>query len=127
MTIAGKDVDYLVILTSLAGSKNNINFLKQGKGRTESKMQYTLASMMYGSVIKDNILFLHAFSGADTTSAFFKQGKLKFVNLMGNDGELQELVAVSKKPHADPKRLLKQENPSSFICMGTKNMNPLAT
>lgn len=101
VTIVGEDVDLLVILTALAGSNNNIHFLKQGKGNTENKL-YTQSSMKYGSVIKDNILFLHAFSGADTTSAFYKKGKLKFVNLLEKHEELQELAAVFKKPHADP-------------------------
>lgn len=58
--------------------------------------------MKYRSVIKNNILFLHAFSGADTISASFKHWKLKFGNLLEKHEELQELVAVLKKPYADP-------------------------
>ena len=112
VTIVGEDVDLLVILTALAGSKHNIYFLKQGKGKTKNKL-YTQASMKYGSDIKDNILFLHPFSGANTTSAFFKQGKLKFVSLLKNHEELQELVAVFKKPHADPTKIVEAEK--SFI------------
>ncbi|XP_054709324.1 kinesin-like protein KIF11-A [Uloborus diversus] len=32
--------------------------------------------------IRENILFLHAFSGCDTTSALFRQGKKKFVKIL---------------------------------------------
>jgi hypothetical protein len=32
--------------------------------------------------VADHILFLHAFSGCDTTSALFNQGKMKFINVL---------------------------------------------
>ena len=81
ITTVGEDVDLQVILTAVAESKHNIYFLKQGKARAENKV-YTQASFKFESEIKDNILFLHSFSGADTTSAFFRQGKLKIVSLL---------------------------------------------
>ena len=81
VTIVGEDVDLLIILTALVGSKTNIYILKPGRGNTDSKL-YIATSMKFGSVSKDNILFLHTFSGADTTSAFFRQGKLKFIRLL---------------------------------------------
>ena len=106
VTIVGEDVDLLVILTAaLAESKHNLYLLKQGKGRAENKV-YSQASLKCESEIKDNILFLHAFSGADTTSAFFRQGKLKFVSLLKKHVELQDLVAVFQNPHADPEKMV---------------------
>ena len=81
ITIVGEDVDLLVILTAVAESKHNIYFLKQGKARAENKV-HTQASFKFESKIEDNILFLHAFRGADTTSAFFRQGKLKIESLL---------------------------------------------
>ena len=56
VTIVGEDVDLLVILTELAESKQNIFFLKQGRGKTETKL-YIQASIKYESDIKDHILF----------------------------------------------------------------------
>ena len=55
-TIVGEDVDLLVILTELAESKQNIFFLKQGSGKTESKL-YTQASIKYESDSRVHILF----------------------------------------------------------------------
>ncbi len=104
VTIVGEDVDLLIILTALVGSRTNIYILKPGRGNTESKL-YTPTSMKYGSVIKDNILFLHAFSGSDTTSAFFRQGKLKFIRLMEKHEELKDLVAVFKEPSAESAKI----------------------
>lgn len=124
VTIVGEDVDLLVIMTALAESKHNINFLKQGKGKTENKL-YTPDSMKYGSVIKSNILFLHAFSGTDTTSAFFKQGKLKFVNLLEKHEELQELVALFKKPHVDPAKIAEAGRSFIFRLYGNRECESL--
>ena len=104
VTIVGEDVDLLVILTALAGLKTNINILKQGKGNTESKL-YSPHCMKFGSTIKDNILFLHAFSGSDTTSAFFRQGKLKFLKVLEKHEELQQAASVFKEPSAEPEKL----------------------
>ena len=50
--------------------------------------------------MKENILFLHAISGCDTTSSFFRQGKLKFVKLLEKDERLQEIAKVFKKSDA---------------------------
>lgn len=101
VTIVGEDIDLLIILTALGGSKTNVYFLKPGKGNTESKL-YTPSCMKFGSVIKDNILFLQAFSKADTTCAFFRQGKLKFISLLEKHEELQDLVAKFQEPFAEP-------------------------
>lgn len=57
--------------------------------------------MIFGSVIKDNIFFLNAFSGADATSAIFEKGKLKFVSLLEKHEELHDLVAVFKQLYAE--------------------------
>lgn len=81
VVIVGEDVDLLVILTALTGSNPNICFLKQGKGNIDNKL-YTPTSLKYSSIVRDNILFVHAFSGCDTTSAFFNQAKLKFLKLL---------------------------------------------
>lgn len=43
---------------------------------------------MYGDVIADNLLFLHAFSGCDTTSAAYNMDKLKFLITLEKHPEL---------------------------------------
>ena len=104
VTIVGEDVDLLIILTALAGYNSNIYMLKPGRGNTESKL-YTPSSTNFGLTIKNNILFLHAFSGGDTTSAFFRQGKLKFVKLLEKNELLQDLVSIFREPFADPEKI----------------------
>lgn len=73
--IIGEDVDLLVILIGLYNSPT-VYFLKPGKGNITQKI-YSPMSAVDRTVAK-NILFLHAMSGCDTTSALYNQGKVEF-------------------------------------------------
>ncbi|GBM66568.1 hypothetical protein AVEN_251982-1 [Araneus ventricosus] len=50
--------------------------------------------------VKDNILFLRAFSGCDPTSAIFKQWKMKFAKFLDKDAGIQNTAEVFKNHHA---------------------------
>ncbi|GBN66329.1 hypothetical protein AVEN_262007-1 [Araneus ventricosus] len=50
--------------------------------------------------VKDNILFLHAFSGFDSTSAVSRQEKMKFAKLLDKDAGIQKATEVFKTHHA---------------------------
>lgn len=63
---------------------------------------YSAHSLKGGSCIEKNILFLHAFSGCDTTSALFQQGKLKFLTVLGKNEPLSEVIEIFKNPTANP-------------------------
>lgn len=77
--IVGEDVDLLVLLTALGNSHENIYLLKPGKGKTVNRI-YSSHSLQGDETVKNNIFFLHAFSGCDTTSALFNQGKMRIFN-----------------------------------------------
>ncbi|GBN69913.1 hypothetical protein AVEN_50328-1 [Araneus ventricosus] len=49
--------------------------------------------------VKD-ILFLHAFSRCDSTSAIFRQGKTKFTELLDKDAGIRKAAEVFKTHHA---------------------------
>lgn len=93
VVIVGEDVDLLVLLTQLAPLDSNIYFLKPNRGNTELEKQqvYCNNSFKYKE-LKKYILFLHAFTGCDTTSCFYKQGKNKLIKLFLNDYNLQKLA-----------------------------------
>ncbi|GBL74792.1 hypothetical protein AVEN_243648-1 [Araneus ventricosus] len=78
----------------MAASTNteNIFFLKPGSGKAEDTL-YCAANLNIGPQIRDNILFLRAFSGCDTTSAVFRQGMKKFLNVL-NSTELRKVVNI---------------------------------
>lgn len=84
--IVAEDVDVLVILSQLAYAKTNIYLLKVGKGK-DAKQFYRCDSFKYPQ-LQNYVSFLHAFSGCDTTSAFYMQGKIKFVDILNNNLQL---------------------------------------
>ena len=84
--LIGEDIDLLVILTQYA-SINTVYFFKSGKGNVNDCI-YDSNSFKYLKV-KKLIGFLHAFTGCDTTSCFFKQGKNKLIKTLSDDVVLQ--------------------------------------
>lgn len=84
--IVGEDVDLLVILTQIAQSKKNLYLLKPSRGKVEQKF-FSSDSFVHPE-IKDLICFTHAFTGCDTTSALYKQGKAKLIKLLNNDNDV---------------------------------------
>ncbi|GBN35230.1 hypothetical protein AVEN_75858-1 [Araneus ventricosus] len=80
VVVVGEDIDLLVIMAASINSEN-IFFLKPGKGKAENAL-YCAATLNIAPQIRDNILFLHAFSGCDNISALFREGKKKFINVL---------------------------------------------
>ncbi|GBL79122.1 hypothetical protein AVEN_92373-1 [Araneus ventricosus] len=70
VVVVGEDIDLLVIIAASTNSEN-IFFLKPGRGKAEDAL-YCAATLNIAPQIRDNILFLHAFSGCDNKSALFK-------------------------------------------------------
>lgn len=98
--IVGEDVDLLVLLTALGAACQNVYFLKPGKGKILQRL-YSSHSLSHGKIVTDNILFLHAFSGCDTTSALFNQGKVKFLTILKKHKNLQEVIQVFQDSNAE--------------------------
>lgn len=101
VVIVGEDIDLLVLLTAFAPNSNTIYFLKPGKGQSSSTL-YSPFNFKYSSIVKSNILFLHALSGCDSTSAIFRQGKMKFVKFLEKYSHLQQVANVFNNQHATP-------------------------
>ena len=85
--IIGEDIDLLVILTQHEPS-NTVYFLKPSKENVNDCI-YDSNSFKYLKV-KMLIGFLHAFTGCDTTSGFFKQGENKLIETLSDDVVLQQ-------------------------------------
>ncbi|GBN93293.1 hypothetical protein AVEN_122342-1 [Araneus ventricosus] len=80
VVVVGEDIDLLVTIAASINSEN-IFFLKPRRGKTEDAL-YCAATLNIAPQIRDNILFLHAFSGCDTISVLFRQVKKKFINVL---------------------------------------------
>ncbi|XP_071574804.1 uncharacterized protein [Temnothorax nylanderi] len=101
VVIVGEDIDLLIILTGIANeTQNNVYFMKPGK-RKSAKCLYSSTSLQ-DPTLAEHILFYHAFTGCDTTSALFNQGKIKITLLLKKTDDLREDINSFKDSYADP-------------------------
>lgn len=101
--VIGEDVDLLVLLTAKAREIPNVYFRKPGRGNKEDVF-YSPQSFQYNDSIAKCILFVHAFnafSGCDTTSALFNQGKIRFLKTLEKNPTLTEAIQVFDDPNAE--------------------------
>lgn len=91
--VIGEDMDLLIILIARTPIDKEIFLLKPGKGKVEQKI-YSSRSFDQHKNIRDLILFLHAFSGCDTTSALFHKGKTASLKLIKKRLDLQSAVKI---------------------------------
>lgn len=98
VVVIGEDVDLLVILIGLC-HHTNVYFLKPGKCKSTQNIYSPISAI--DRISAKHILFLHAMSGCDTTSALYNQGKIKFHKILKNNNDLQNEVEVFKNPDVD--------------------------
>ena len=118
VTIIGEDIDLLVLLTALASSHDNIYFKKSGRGNAPCVF-YSSNSFKYDP---QAILFLHVFSGCDTTSAPFGHGKAKFCSALQKQPNLIEVVSAFRKSEATPDQIGKAGE-KFFVALYGGDMN----
>lgn len=93
--IVGEAVDLLVLLTGWVHGYENIFYHKLGRGGTPEILygRNCLVSR-YSHSVRYNILFLHAFSGCDTTAAAYNIGKTKVLSTLPNNDSLLKAVEL---------------------------------
>lgn len=100
--VVAEDIDILVLITGLTPPDQKIYFLKVEKGHKSQRI-FSSKSLDARPFIRDNILFLHAVTGTDTTSAFFRKGKKLVVEnldtLVGRNTGLKTAIENFKDPH----------------------------
>ena len=102
--IVGEDIDLLVILILKKHKPyNTIYFSKPGKGNIQDSI-YDSNSFKH-STLPYLLTFIHAFTGCDTASGFFKQGKNEIIKILLNDSGLQKQVQCFYDPNATPQAL----------------------
>ena len=84
--IIAEDVDILVILSQLFPNDKKVYLFKPSKGDVGDKL-YNSNNFIYPD-LKHLLGFIHAFTGCDTTSAFYLQGKQKIIKLLHDDNDL---------------------------------------
>lgn len=90
--VAGEDIDLLVMLTGIS-QQREIFFKKCGRSKATDVIYSSIFSSKYTSK-PELFLFIHAFSGCDSTSAFFGQGKMKMLSMFEKNPDLEKEAAI---------------------------------
>lgn len=98
VTIVREDVDLLVLLNGLASSVNNVYFQKSSKGESDSLFSSTSFNHGELSFTPGLVLFVHAFSACDTTSALFWHGKIKMLDVLQKHPWLIDVATIFLQP-----------------------------
>ncbi|XP_031335335.1 uncharacterized protein LOC116165167 isoform X2 [Photinus pyralis] len=97
VVVVGEDVDLLVIMIGTLTS-SNVYFLKPGKGKHLPSVYHPSSTI--DKCLAEHILFIHAVSGCDSTSALFKQGKVKFIKTLTKYPDLSVYIRQFRSPRA---------------------------
>lgn len=92
--LIGEDTDLLVLLTALSDPKRSITFRKPGKGLKPDTDYISNHVQNALGDLRDYVLFLHAVTGCDTTSAPYRQGKKKAFKLLKQSETLRNTVNI---------------------------------
>jgi len=104
--VVGEDINLLVLLIARTPAEKEIYFLKLGKAKVKTTIY---SSKSFGSYIKskDHILFLHAVTGCDTTSALFAKDKAKSLKILEKRDDLRTATEVFNKKNCSPQLIVK--------------------
>lgn len=97
VAVVGEDVDLAVLLIALTPPTQDIILLKPGRGKTKTVALSSQEMQQHGF---EHILFLHSFTGCDTTSATFRRSKVGFSKLYLKSDIIKEAAVIFYKPTA---------------------------
>ena len=80
VVVVGEDIDLLIILTAISNQRE-ILYNKCGRSKASDVMYSSIASSK-SSLKPELFLFIHAFSGCDSTSCFFGLGKKQMMSIV---------------------------------------------
>jgi len=84
----------------LANSEDKLIFLRPGKGVVPKKL-YVISELTASTeALKPSIMFAHAFTGCDSTSATYNRGKVRFWNMPKQSESLQAVGQIFNNARA---------------------------
>ena len=111
VNVVADDTDVLILLIyHWKPSMADIYFHSEAKKSQKKGLvvfKISDLSSNIGQVITANILFLHAWSGCDTTSATYGHGKTSLLKKIKNSEELQQISSSMCDPDATAEQLVK--------------------
>ena len=74
-TLIGEDTDLLILLLYYAGMNNRGVYFRSDKSKAPKVYNISEMKQVLGSDLCSQLLFIHAFTGCDTTSRIFSVGQ----------------------------------------------------
>ncbi|GBM13423.1 hypothetical protein AVEN_54426-1 [Araneus ventricosus] len=108
--------------TALASQSATFSF-KSGRGNSPKNL-FSASSFKHSQCMKNDLPFLQAFSGCDTSSSFYRQGK-KIVKLILRNKTLLQITQVFMSKHTHPDSIADTEQNLLVALYGRKDDNTL--
>lgn len=106
VAVAASDTDILAMLIQRREPSQKLWFFAPGtSGRAGKAHNIEEVQKRLGRV-KSVILFAHAFTGCDTTSAIFNKGKASLLKILQGNEELCKEIEVFSQPDADVEKIV---------------------
>ena len=118
--VVGEDTDLLILMTALAKPDTDIKMLIP---ENKNRQNHIFSSKTIQNALGDmtaNLLFLHAVTGYDTTSASYRKGKHSPFNILKQDHSLQHKVEVFNGPQASADYIAEAGEPFLLAIYGVK-------
>lgn len=103
VAVIGEDVDLAVLLVAKTPTDRDILLVKPGRGKVKT-IVYSSQQLQQELKMKDNahLLFLHAFTGCDSTSAAYRKSKVGFVKMYQKSKIIQRAADVFASGSSSP-------------------------
>lgn len=118
--MVGDGTDLLVLLVSLSKSSTKILFIKPGKVHNPNKI-YDIRKLTSNlGHLRQHLLFLHAVTGCDTTSALYGKGKRKSFDILKKSQDICDTVSVFDNGEASKDEVAKAGE-AFLLCRERRN------
>ena len=113
-TLVGEDTDLLILLLHYTRTDNETLYFrsdtnKQSKDHKDKVYNINLLKETVGDDVCNELLFLHAYTGCDSTSRIFDIGKKSaFQKLVKPDPAMKSCASAFIRPHKSPEEISEQ-------------------
>lgn len=127
-TLIGEDTDLLILLLYYAGTDNRGLYYRSDKAKATKVYNISEMKQVLGNDLCSQLLFVHAFTGCDTTSRIFSVGKhTAFQKLVDGEATIQSCANVFLHPHQDRKAIEDHGTRAMAVLFGGKSADSLAS
>ena len=123
--LVGDDADLLVLLIYHAKNVKHNVFFRPETRRASQKgnrcWNITAMRALLGSVVTNNIMFMHAILGCGTTSGVYSLGKKLSISKFNSDSQFQDQAKVFMSQGASKDNIISAAGETALVCLYNGN------